>query len=571
MKQTVCYDDKPWLSHYEPGVPEKIDYEAICLPDILERSAERFPDRMALLFEGYGVAYRELKQMVDRFAAVLNGFGVRKGDRVAILLPNLFPCVIGYFSILKLGGIVVMNNPLYSDRELTYQLNDSGAKTILTLDLLANRVIDLRPKTGIDRIVFTTIGDYLPFPKKFLFRLFGRLKRLSATVKAADNLYRWKDLMAGTTDASPDVALSFDDIAMYQYTGGTTGISKGVTLTHGNLSKQVQQIAAWFPLFEPGTQVMLGALPFFHVFGLSTAMNFSVYMGWGNILVPKPQTEVLLETIRKYRPTFVPLVPAMFIGMLNHPDIKKMDLSCIRGCFSGSAPLPVEVIRDFEGKTGSVIVEGYGLTEASPVTHVNPCSGGKRKVGSIGLPVSDTCCRIVDLEDGSTDVSVGESGELLIKGPQVMAEYLNRPEETDRVLKDGWLCTGDIATMDTEGYFFIIDRKKDMIISGGFNIYPRDVEEVFFEHPKVKEACCIGVPHPRRGEVVKMFVVLKENNSADAEEFIDYCKTRLAKYKWPAEIEFRTSFPKTNVGKILRKELKSEEAAKHLLSTKGSL
>ena len=571
MNQTVCYKDKPWLTNYETGVPEQIDYEVICLPDIFERSAERYPDRMALLFEGYRVTFRELEQMVDRFAAVLHGFGIRKGDRVAILLPNLIPCVIGYFSILKLGGIVVMNNPLYSDRELAYQLNDSGAKTLLTLDLLSNRMIDLRPKTGIDRIVYTTIGDYLPFPKNLLFKLFGRLKRLAATVKAADNVYRWKDLMARTTDAPPDVSLSFDDIAMYQYTGGTTGISKGVKLSHGNLSKQVQQIAAWFPSFEPGTQVMLGALPFFHVFGLSTAMNFSIYMGWENILVPKPQTEMLIETIRKYRPTFAPLVPTMYIGILNHPDIKKMDLSCIRGCFSGSAPLPVEVIRDFESKTGAVIVEGYGLTEASPVTHVNPYAGGKRKVGSIGVPISDTRCRIVDLEEGRTDVPVGEPGELLIKGPQVMAEYWNKPEETESALKDGWLYTGDIATMDRDGYFFIIDRKKDMIISGGFKIYPRDVEEVFYEHPKVQEACCIGIPHPRRGEAVKVFVVLKERETAGEEEFIDYCKTRLAKYKWPAEIEFRTTLPKTNVGKILRKELKSEETAKRSLPTESSL
>jgi len=571
VNQTVCYDEKPWFSHYEADVPEQIDYEAICLPDILERSAERYPDRMALQFEGYRITFHELKQMVDRFAAVLHQFGIRKGDRVAILLPNLIPCVIGYFSILKLGSIVVMNNPLYTDRELAYQLKDSGAKALLTLDLLSNRMIDLRPKTGVDQIVYTTIGDYLPFPKSLLFKLFGKSKKLAATVKPAGNVYKWKNLLAASEEQISGVALSFDDIAMYQYTGGTTGISKGVKLSHGNLSKQVQQIAAWFPSFETGTQVMLGALPFFHAFGLSTAMNYSIYMGWGDILVPKPQTEMLLETIRKYRPTFAPLVPTMYIGMLNHPDIKKMDLSCIRGCFSGSAPMPVEVIRDFESKTGAVIVEGYGLTEASPVTHINPYAGGKRKVGSIGVPISDTRCRIVDLADGRTDVPVGEPGELLIKGPQVMAGYWNKPDETELALKDGWLYTGDIATMDTDGYFFIIDRIKDMIISGGFNIYPRDVEEVFYEHPKVKEACCIGIPHPRRGEAVKVFVVLKERETAGEEEFIDYCKTRLAKYKWPEEIEFRTTLPKTNVGKVLRKELKSEETAKRSLSPESSL
>jgi len=571
MNELVCYEDKPWLAHYEPGVPEFIDYEQICLPDFLNRSAEKYPGRMALLFEGYPVSFRELKQMVDRFAAWLHEFGIRKGDRVAMLLPNLIPCVAGYYAILQVGGIVVMNNPLYTDRELEYQFNDSGAKMLITLDLLADRMIDLRAKTGIEQIVLTSIGDYLPFPKHILFRLFGKRKKLAATVKPADKVFTWKHILAAPQETPPVIPLSFDDAAMYQYTGGTTGISKGVILSHGNLSKQVQQIAAWFPSFEVASQVMLGALPFFHVFGLSTAMNFSIYMGWGDILVPKPQTEKLIETVRKFRPTFAPLVPTMYIGMLNHPDIEHVDLTCIQGCFSGSAPLPVEVIRDFENKTGAVIVEGYGLTEASPVTHINPYAGGGRKVGSIGVPISDTSCRIVDLEDGTTDVPVGEPGELLIRGPQVMLAYVNKPDETASTLRGEWLHTGDIATMDADGYFYIIDRKKDMIISGGYNVYPRDVEEVFYEHPKVKEVCCIGIPHSRWGEAVKVFIVLKEGTSATREEFAEYCKSRLAKYKRPREIEFRTKLPKTNVGKVLRKELKSEDQAKRSSSTKGSL
>ena len=353
----------------------------------------------------------------------------------------------------------------------------------------------------------------------------------------------------------------FDDIAMYQYTGGTTGVSKGVMLTHGTLSKQVQQVAAWFPTFT-SDEIMLGALPFFHVFGLTTAMNLAIYQGWGNILVPKPQPDPLLETIRKFKPTFAPLVPAMYIGMLNHHDIDKTDLTSIKGCFSGSAPLPVEVIRDFENKTGAVIVEGFGLTETSPVTHVNPFAGGKRKVGSIGVPISDTDCRIVDLDDGNTDVPVGGSGELFIKGPQVMKGYLNNPEETAKTLTDGWLHTGDIAKMDAEGYFYIVDRKKDMIIAGGLNVYPRDIEEVFYENPKVQEACAIGIPHPTRGEAVKVFVALKAGETATQEELIEYCAGKLAKYKLPTEVEFRDELPKTNVGKILKKDLREEEMAK---------
>jgi long-chain acyl-CoA synthetase len=348
---------------------------------------------------------------------------------------------------------------------------------------------------------------------------------------------------------------------MYQYTGGTTGISKGVMLTHGNLSKQVQQIAAWFPVFS-SDEIMLGALPFFHVFGLTTAMNLAIYMGWGDILIPKPQPEPLIRAIQKFKPTFAPLVPTMYIGILNHPYIDKIDLTSIKGCFSGSAPLPVEVLKDFEHKTGAVIVEGYGLTESSPVTHVNPFAGGKRKVGSIGIPIPDTTCRIVDLNDGATDLPVGESGELFVKGPQVMKGYWNKVEETAATLTDGWLHTGDIAKMDEEGYFYIVDRKKDVILSGGLNVYPRDIEEIFYEHPKVQEAAAIGIPHPTRGESVKVFVILKEGQSATSEELIEYCKDKIAKFKLPTEIEFRNELPKTNVGKILKKDLKSEEMAK---------
>jgi len=559
MTQKVRYEDKPWLSHYEPGVPEHIDYETKCMPGFLEDSTRNFPDHMALLFQGYSISFREMNEMVDRFARALNDFGIRKGDRVAILLPNLIPCVISYYAALKIGGVVVMNNPLYSDWELEHQFNDSQAKILITLDLLANRMIDLRPKTHIETIIYTSIGDYLPFPKNLLFPLVAKKKKLSATVKPAERLYRWKKVLETHSPDPPRVMLSFDEIAMLQYTGGTTGVSKGVMLTHENLSKQVQQTCAWFPQFKKGKEIMLGALPYFHVFGLSASMNFAVYMGWGQILIPKPQPEPLLEAIRKFKPTFAPLVPTMYIGMLNHPEIHKTDLTCIKGCFSGSAPLPVEVIHDFEAKTGAVIVEGFGLTETTPVTHINPFSGGQRKVGSVGLPISDTECRISALEDWQKEMPVQESGELLIKGPQVMKGYWNKPEETKVVLTDGWLHTGDIAKMDEEGYFYIVDRKKDMVISGGYNVYPREIDEVFYDHPKVLEVCSIGIPHPTRGEAIKVFVVLKEGEDATAEELMAHCQTRLAKYKLPTEIEFRKELPKSTVGKVLRKELRGEE------------
>ncbi|MBC2744032.1 MAG: long-chain fatty acid--CoA ligase, partial [Desulfosarcina sp.] len=549
------YLAKPWLTHYEAGVPEHVQYENICLPDCLKQSAKAFPDKMALTFQGYQISFGKLNEMVDRFAACLTDFGVKKGDSVAILLPNVIPCVVACYAILRIGAITVMNNPLYSDRELEHQFNDSGSKVLITLDLLGNRMIDLRPKTAIKQIVYTSIGDYLPFPKNILFPLVGKKKGLAADVKPADNLYKWKMILNQFEPNPPQVDLTFEDVAMYQYTGGTTGVSKGVMLTHGNLSKQVQHVTAWFPKFG-SDEIMLGALPFFHVFGLSTAMNLAIFKGWGNILIPKPQPPQLLEAISKFKPTFAPLVPTMYIGMLEDPNIEKTDLTSIKGCFSGSAPLPLEVISEFEKRTGAVIVEGFGMTESCPVTHINPFDG-KRKVGSVGIPISDTECRIVDLSDGVTDVPVGETGELLVKGPQVMKGYWNRPDATAETITDGWLHTGDIAKMDEDGYFYIVDRKKDMIISGGFNVYPRDIEEVFFEHPKVMEATVIGIPHPKRGEAVKVFVVLKEGQTATTEELLKYCEDKLAKYKWPTEIEFRKDLPKTNVGKVLKKDLRA--------------
>jgi long-chain acyl-CoA synthetase len=562
MEADSPYLKKPWLKHYEQGVPESIRYEEICLPEILERTVRHFPDRTALVFEGYRLSFRRMQDMIDRFAGCLVSFGVKRGDAVAILLPNMIPCVVAYYAIMKIGAVTVMNNPLYSDRELEYQFNDSGAKVLISIDLLGNRMIDLRSRTKIRQIVITSIGDYLPFPKNLLFHWVAKKKRLAASVKPAPNVFSWKDCIAGHEPYTRDMKIAFDDVAMYQYTGGTTGISKGVELTHGNLSRQVQQAAAWFPKFERGGEIVLGALPYFHVFGLTACMNFALFMGWPQILVPKPQPDPLLKAIKRYKPTFAPLVPTMYVGLLGHPRLGKTDIKCMKGAFSGSAPLAVDVIQEFEAITGAVIVEGFGMTETSPVTHVNPFAGGARKVGSVGIPISDTLARIVDVEQGVREMPVGEPGELIIKGPQVMRGYKDRPDETENALRDGWCYTGDIAVMDEDGYFFIVDRKKDVILSGGFNVYPREIDEVFYTHPKVQEACAIGIPDPRRGENVKVFVVLKEGETVTYQEFLDFCKTRLAVYKLPTEIEFRSELPKSAVGKILRKELRNEEMAK---------
>ncbi|MCP4137705.1 MAG: long-chain fatty acid--CoA ligase, partial [bacterium] len=496
MAAATRYLDKPWLSHYEEGVPQNINFENLCLHEFLDRSGREFPEKKALNFQGYTLSYKELTDMVNRFAACLIDFGVAKGDRVAVLLPNLIPTVVCHYAILKIGGVVVMNNPLYSDSELEYQFNNSEAKILITLDLLGSRMIDLRPKTSIKQIIYTSIGDYLPFPKSILFPLVAKGKGLAAKVKPAEDVFRWKDVIKQHSSNPPQIDISFDDTAMCQYTGGTTGVSKGALLKHGSMSRQVQQIMSWFPRFNKGEEIMLGALPIFHIMGLQASMSFAMSMGWELILVPKPQPEPLLENIRKFRPTFAPMVPTMFIGMLADPAVDKTDMTCLKVLVSGGSPIPVEIIKQFKERTGASIVEAFGMTEASPCTHMNPFTEGKSKPGSIGLPLPDTISRIVSLEDGKSDVPQGEAGEMVITGPQVMAGYLNMPEETANTLQKGWLFSGDIATMDEEGYFFIVDRKKDMIIAGGYNIYPREIDEVLFEHPAIQEACAVGIPHP---------------------------------------------------------------------------
>ena len=561
MASQIKYEDKPWLVHYERGVPEYIDYEQVTLPAYLENSARRFPERTALICEGFKVSYRWLNEMTNRFAACLNSLGVDRGDRVAILLPNLIPGVVSYYATLRIGAIAVMCNPEYTDRELLFQLQDSGARVLITMDVLTDRMIALRPQTDLKQIIHVSVGDYLPLARNLLFPLTAGRKGLKTRVQTAENVYNWKNLLDNCSAGHRLSSISINDAAMIQYTGGTTGVAKGVMLTHANLSFQTQQIDAWFPQFAGKDEIMLGALPFFHSFGLTCAMNLSVFAGWTNILIPGPRPEKLLAAIRKYRPTFVPLVPTMFIGLLNHPDIRKTRMTSIKGCFSGSAPLPLEVIRKFEGLTGAAISEGFGLTEAAPITHANPFNG-IRKVGSVGLPFPDTDCRIVDLEDGRSDVPVGECGELLIRGPQVMRGYYNNPQETDRALEDGWLITGDIARMDEDGYFYIVDRKKDMVISGGHNVYPREIEEVLYSHPEIKEACVIGLPHPERGEQIKAFVAPLNEDAVTAEELIAYCRTRLAAYKLPTQIEFRDDLPKSGVGKILKNALREEELQK---------
>ncbi len=552
--------EKTWLKSYAKDVPAEISFDQATLPEALARNASRYPDNPALLFQGTTVTYKQLDEMVSRFATALAALGIAPGDRVAMLLPNLVQMVVATYGGWRAGATVVMNNPLYTDRELQHQLNDSESKLLVSLDLLVPRMIALRSKTGIKNIISCHIRDYLPFPLKQLFPLVKR--GMHRKTPAEPDVYEFTDLLQQHGPTTHPYKSQWDDTACLLYTGGTTGVSKGVQLTHGNLSANVQQSTAWFPDFKPGDEIVVGCLPFFHSFGMTSAMNVAIFHGYGNILIPKPEPKPILQAISKYKATYIPAVPTLYNGMINFPQLKKYDITSLNACFSGGAALPMETIKNFERLTGTQICEGYGLTETSPITHVNPY-GSKTKLGTIGLPICNTDAKLVHVDDFNQEITEPNSpGELCIKGPQVMKGYINRPDETAATLKDGWLLTGDIATFDEEGYFTIVDRKKDMIISGGFNIYPRDVDEVLFSHPKILEACVIGVPDQYSGERIKAFVVLKPGETTTSTDIIDFCKQNLVKYKVPKYVEFVTELPKSAVGKILRKELRQMELAK---------
>lgn len=551
--------EKIWFKSYAPGVPHTVDFLDLTLQEALTNTAKKYPERPALIFQGKTISYKELDDMVSRFSTALRELGIRPRSSVALLLPNLVQTVVGIFGALRLGAIAVPNNPLYTDRELEHQLNDSGAEILLCLDTLIPRMMNLMPRTGIKKIVSCHIRDYLPFPLKQLFPFLR--KDLHLKTPTSDHLFEFTDLLKRHAPIGQNFASDMNDTAIIIYTGGTTGLSKGVELTQKNLSYNCQQSKAWIPSFADGREICLGCLPFFHAYGMTAAMNMSIFYGWADVLIPKPEAKAILDAVHKFKVTFIPGVPTLFNAMINFQDIEKYDLSSIKACLSGAAPLALETIRGFKDLTGIMLLEAYGLTETSPCTHAIPL-GGKEKPGCIGLPVPNTDAKLVDVEDYSKEITVfGESGELCIKGPQVMKGYMNRPDETAAAIRDGWFLTGDIATVDEEGFFKIVDRKKDMIISGGFNVFPREVDEILFSHPKVNEACAIGVPDQHSGERIKAFVVLKDGQTATAEEIIDFCRERLVKYKVPKYLEFVDELPKSAVGKVLRRELRDMDRA----------
>ena len=552
--------EKIWVGSYAEGVPESVNFRDITLHEGLTRTAAQFPENPALIFFGKSIKYKDLNRMVSKFASALQGLAVKPGDKVALVLPNLVQMVVGVLAVLRLGAIAVPNNPLYTDRELEHQFNDSGSQLLICWDTLVPRMIDLRAKTGIKQIISCHLRDYLPFPLKQLFPFVKR--KLHLKTPSAKDVYEFTDLLKSHEPIGDDFKSDMDDVALLIYTGGTTGVSKGAQQTHRNISYNCQQMHAWSPGFYDGREVMLGVLPIFHSYAMTVVLHLSVLYGWCNVLIPKPEAKAILDAIQKYHVSLIPGVPTLFNSLINYPNIKKYDLSSVKGCFCAAAPLALETIRGFKALTGILISEAYGLTETGPCTHSIPL-GGKEKPGCIGLPLPSTDVKIVDANDYSKEINTfGEAGELCIKGPQVMKGYVNRPDETAAALRDGWLLTGDIVTMDEEGYFTVVDRKKDMIISGGFNIYPRDVDEVLFTHPKIREACAIGVPDDYSGERVKAYVVLKQGQAGTEQEIIDYCKEKLVKYKVPKYVEFTDQLPKSAVGKILRKELRAMEMAK---------
>lgn len=559
---------KPWLDLYPEEIPAMLQYNQAPVQQYLIDAAEDFPDKVAIHFMGKEFTYRKVYEQALTFAAYLQEIGLSKGDRVAIMLPNTPQSVIGYYGVLLAGGVVVQTNPLYMERELEYQMNDSGAVAILTLDILYPRVSKVMQKTTLKHIIVTAIKDYLPFPKNLLYPSIQK-KQYGVVVNVVHegNNHLMKEIMKVPRTSLKQHTFDFEeDLALLQYTGGTTGSPKGVMLTHKNLVSNASMCNAWLYKCKPGEETVLGILPFFHVYGMTTVMILSVMQAQKMILLPKFEPETTLKTIQKQRPTLFPGAPTIYIGLLNHPELNKYDLSSIDSCISGSAPLPVEVQQKFEEVTGGKLVEGYGLTESSPVTHSNFLWDRQRVKGSIGVPWPDTDAAILSFETGER-LPTGEIGEIAVKGPQVMKGYWNRPEETAETIKDGWLLTGDLGYMDEQGYFYVVDRKKDMIIAGGFNIYPREIEEVLYEHPDVLEAVAAGIPDPYRGETVKAYVVLKEESDVSEEELNAFARRHLAAYKVPRIYEFRSELPKTAVGKILRRALVDEEMEKNTEGT----
>ena len=547
--------EKPWLKFYEPNVPETIDFPEIPLHQLLEDTAKDFPEVAACIFLGQERTYKQVNEESNRLANALSKLGIKQGDVVALMLGNMPQFLTAFFGALKAGAILTLINPLYQAPEIQFQLNDAGAKAIILIDIMHDNYAKIRDNTKVEHTIVTTMADAFPG------------MQVSFTPPDVKGYHLWGELLEKADDKPPKVKVKPKDTpAVLLYTGGTTGTPKGAILTHYNLVANAHQCRNWIPFAKRGTgEATLAVLPFFHSFGLTVCLLNTVILGGKLVLHPRPDLDQILRDIPRYKISFFPGVPTLYASLLQRDDLDQYDLSSVTACLSGAAPLPMAVAKAFEDIASANIVEGYGLTEASPVTHSNPIQEkppfDKKREGSVGLPMPSTLAKIIDLDSGE-DLPPGQEGELVIKGPQVMKGYWNKPEETAEQLTDGWLHTGDIAKMDEDGYFYIVDRAKQMIDRAGFKVYPRTVEEVLFDHPKIADAAVVGIPDEARGETVLAFVVLKEGETATAEEIKEYTKDKLAYYKRPEYIEFRDDLPKSMVGKTLRRVLQEEYLAK---------
>ena len=553
----------PWWRHFEDRELPDLDFKAQALQDFLDEAAERYGDRKAIVFQNLSLTYRQLRDRAETLAASLRLRGVNEGDRVAVMLPNIPQTIIAFWGVLKAGAVAVMTNPLYMEKELTHHFEDSRSKVLITLDLLWPKIAPLLPRLDLDWCVVTRIADGLAFPLSWLQPWKAKREGNLPEVPYDDaGVVAWKDMFKTRERYSAKVADPRNTLALLQYTGGTTGFSKAAMLTHQNLSSQMQILRAIIGGDADSKRyTFLSILPFFHVFGLAGNLLLPALYAATTIPVPRYTPGDLLRTIQKYRPNFFIGTPSVYISLMQQKDIAKYDLTCIDMCISGSAPFPKEALIRFQNMTGAHITEGFGLTEASPCVAANPIYG-LQKTGSIGVPLPATEIRIVDLESGTHTLGDNEIGEMVVRGPQVMPGYWQRPDETACTLRDGWLFTGDIAYRDEDGYYFIVDRKKDMAIVGGYNVYPREIDEVLYEHPKVAEAVAVGVPHRSRGEALKAYVVPKPGETLTVAELVAHCREKLANYKVPKFFEFREELPKTLVGKVLRRVLRDEEARK---------
>jgi long-chain acyl-CoA synthetase len=545
-----------WLERYPPKVPRTLDLPDQSLPDLLYDTVRQYPDRAAIIYYGKRWTYAQLWEATGRVAANLQRDGLRPGDRLALHVPNCPAYPIAFFGALRAGLTVVQASPLYIGQDLIQLLRDSQPQAIVTLDLLYANLAAVEREVQVPREYVAELREFYPIPKRWFVNRVLRSRGQRPGLPSGPRVRRFRTLLAPGTP-SPSTIRPAEDVAVFQYTGGTTGVPKAALLTHRNLVANALQCRAWFTLVPPGTGTVLASIPFSHVYGMTVALNFPISEGATIVLQNRPDIPEILELIDRYPPTEFPGVPALYQAFNQHPDTPNHNLRSIRVCVSGSAPLPPAVQRRFEQLTGGFLLEGYGLTEASPVTHANPVEG-ERRIGSIGVPLPNTDQMIIDLETGTREVLVGELGELCVRGPQVMKGYYGRPEETSAVLRDGWLRTGDIARVDREGFAYIVDRKKDMIDVGGLKVYPREVEDILYQHSEVLEAAVVGVPDPNVGEVVKAFVVRKPGGTVTEAALIDFVRSQIAHYKAPRGIEFRPSLPRSSVQKVLRRQLRQE-------------